>query len=62
VGSTKNNIDIKKYFGQWVAVYAFNPSTQKAERQQISEFKASLIYRGSSRNSQNYTCHGKSMF
>ena len=36
---------------QAVAVYAFNPSIQEVDRQ-ISEFKASLVYRVSSRTAR----------
>jgi hypothetical protein len=39
-----------------VVVHAFNPSTWEVEAGRISEFKASLVYRVSSRmDSQGYT-------
>ena len=38
--------------GRMVVVHIFNPRTQEAESRQISEFKASLVYRGSSRTAR----------
>ena len=39
-----------------MVVHAFNPSTWEVEAGRISEFKASLVYRVSSRmDSQGYT-------
>ena len=38
-----------------VVVHAFNPSTWEAERGRPLEFKASLVYRSSSRTAQGYT-------
>jgi hypothetical protein len=35
-----------------VVVHAFNPSTWEAEARQISEFKASLVYKVSSRTAR----------
>ena len=38
-----------------VVVHSFNPSTQKAEAEDPCEFKASLIYRASSRKARAVT-------